>query len=97
MNLPSNLKAFVNDVKWTLAKTYAATWPHEYIVRDRVDQDLFIRLVQHIRTYGYEGKFYTTTIIYFDEDRMVYWTMGDPIEKTTIIYHHQSVQGGSDL
>ena len=24
-------------------------------------------------------------ITYFDEDGMVYWTMGDPIETTTII------------
>jgi hypothetical protein len=50
MKFPNNLKVFVAQVKWTFAKTYASTWPHEYIVRSRVDEDLFIRLVQHIRT-----------------------------------------------
>ena len=85
MKFPTNLKAFVTEQKWTFAKTYASTWPHEYIVRDRVDENLFIQLVRHIRTYGYEGKFYRVPITYFNEDGMVYWTMGAPIEETTIV------------
>ena len=85
MKFPSNLKAFVTEVKWTLAKTYATTSPHEYIVRDRVDEGNFLQVVQHIRTHGYDGKFYSKTITYFDEDGMVYWTMGAPIEETTIV------------
>lgn len=83
--LPTNLKTFVTDQKWTFAKTFALTWPHEYIVRDRVDEDTFIQLARHIRTYGYEGQFYSKPITYFDEDGMVYWTMGAPIEETTIV------------
>lgn len=82
---PSDLKAFVTAQKWTFAKTFALTWPHEYIVRDRVDEDMFVQLVGHIRTYGYEGKFYNKRITYFDEDGMVYWTMGAPVEDTTIV------------
>ncbi len=39
----------------------------------------------YIRTYGYEGRFYHKPITYFDEDGMVYWTMGEPVEETTII------------
>jgi hypothetical protein len=85
MQFPLDVKSFVNQEKWTFAKTYAATWPHEYIVRDRVDEDLFVRLVWHIRTYGYEGRFYRKSITYFDEDGLVYWTMGAPIEETTIV------------
>ena len=85
MKFPTNLNVFVAQVKWTFAKTYASTWPHEYIVRSRVDEDLFIQLVQHIRTYGYEGRFYTKPITYFEEDGMVYWTMGAPIEETVIV------------
>jgi len=83
--LPANLREFVKLCQWTFAKTYAPTWPHEYIVRDHVDEDLFILLVQHIRAYGYEGSFYTKRISYFDEDGQVYWTMGSPLEKTTIV------------
>jgi hypothetical protein len=84
-SLPQALKKFVKDSAWIFAKTYARTWPHEYIVRDRVDKELFVQLVQHIRTQGYEGRFYARKITYFDEDGMTYWTMGDPIEETTII------------
>ena len=83
--LPEALRRFVNSCHWTFAKTYAQTWPHEYLVRDRVDEELFVLLVKHIRAHGYEGRFYHKSITYFDEDGMVYWTMGAPIEKTTIV------------
>lgn len=76
---------FINEVSWVFAKTYAKTWPHEYIVRDKVDVDLFVKLVNHIRKHGYEGKFYSKDITYFNESGMVYWTMGAPIEETIII------------
>ena len=82
---PSDLREFVTSTTWTFAKTYAATWPHEYIVRHRVDEALFVKLVVHIRSNGYEGRFYSRRITYFDEDGMVYWTMGEPIEETTIV------------
>ena len=84
-NLPDKSKQFINNVNWIFAKTYAKTWPHEYIVRNQVDESLFITLVQYIRANGYVGKFYKMDITYFDEDGMVYWTMGDPLETTTII------------
>lgn len=85
MPFPPDLLAFVNREKWTFAKTYAKTWPHEYIVRERVDEQLFVRLVEHIRAHGYQGRFYSKPITYFDEDGLTYWTMGEAIEKTTII------------
>jgi hypothetical protein len=81
----STITLFIEKSSWIFAKTYAKTWPHEYIVRDQVDEALFIALVEHIRANGYVGKFYKMDITYFDEDGMVYWTMGDPIETTTII------------
>ena len=84
-NLPDNLKRLINESAWIFAKTYAETWPHEYIVKERVDEILFLELVRHIRKYGYIGKFYKKDIVYFDFQNMVYWTMGAPIEETTII------------
>ena len=82
--LSNELKNFIQSVQWTYAKTMPE-WPHEYIVRDRVDEDRFVKLVKHIREYGYEGKFYTMNITYFDYDGMTYWTMGATIEETIII------------
>ena len=81
---PAELLTFVNAQTWTFAKTMPE-WPHEYIVRDRVDEKLFVRLVEHIRAHGYEGRFYQRAIIYYEEAGLVYWTMGAPLDETIII------------
>lgn len=82
--LPTPLREFVDSEEWTFAKTMPE-WPHEYLVRDRVDTQLFETLVRHIREHGLEGRFYRRVLIYFAEDGLLYWTMGEPIEETTII------------
>jgi hypothetical protein len=74
----------VNDEPWTYAKTMPE-WPHEYLVRDRVDGERFEALVRHIRSHGYEGHFYSKSITYYEEQGLVYWTMGALIAETTII------------
>jgi hypothetical protein len=84
MAFTQELRDFVSRETWTYAKTMPV-WPHEYIVRERVDEDLFVQLVKHIRAYGYEGNFYRRKITYFDEDGLVYWTMGAPVEETEIV------------
>lgn len=84
MILPPPLKVFVDSEKWTFARTMP-DWPHEYLVREKVDPRLFEAMVQHIREHGYEGRFYTKAITYFAEDGMLYWTMGAPLEDTIII------------
>lgn len=84
MTFSRELRAFVGEQSWTFAKTMPE-WPHEYIVRDRVDQALFEELVRHIRAHGREGRFYRRVLIYFEEAVMVCWTMGAPIHQTTIV------------
>jgi hypothetical protein len=79
-----SLSEFINGLSWTFAKTMPE-WPHEYIVRKNVDEGLFIQLVIFIRKNGYNGKFYTKNIPYLDYGGYVYWTMGAPLEDTTII------------
>jgi len=78
------IKDFIQSATWTYAKTIP-DWPHEYIVRHQVDKGLFIEMVKHIREFGYQGRFYEKSITYFDEAGKVYWTMGEPLEKTIII------------
>lgn len=93
MTWPDDIREFIDSVDWVFAKTYASTWPHEYIVKDRVDPRAFERLVTHIREYGFPGSFYSRTITYFEQDGLVYWTMvppeGDPkwyrVEDETIV------------
>ena len=81
---PEELRRFAAEERWTYAKTMPE-WPHEYLVRQRVDEDLFVRMVAHIRAHGYEGRFYQMKITYFEEAGLVYWTMGAPIAETDII------------
>ncbi len=85
MEFSADVKRFIEECRWTFTKTYASTWPHEYIVLERVDEELFMQLVRHIWAHGYERMFYTMPITYFDEDGLVYWTMGEPIEDTILI------------
>jgi len=82
--LPEELQCFVNEENWTYAKTMPK-WPHEYLVRERVDQALFEHLVDHIRSNGYEERFYSKKITYLEDDGLLYWTMGAPLKETTII------------
>lgn len=84
MSFSKEVIQFIAEEKWTFAKTMQK-WPHEYIVRERVDESLFVKLVEHIRANGYLGAFYKKEITYYDEDNLVYWTMGAPIEETIII------------
>ena len=81
---PEDVRRFVDVERWTYATTMPQ-WPHEYLVRARVDEALFERTVTHIRSHGYEDRFYSKSIVYFEEDGPVYWTMGAPLNETAII------------
>jgi hypothetical protein len=82
--LPPHLRAFVDREDWTFAKTMPL-WPHEYLVRHRVDDQLFEELVRHVHKHGREGRFYNRLLIYFVEDGMQYWNMGEPAEESDIL------------
>jgi len=53
---PADRRAFVAEKRWTFARTMPG-WPRECFVREQVDDELFERLVVHIRTHGVEGRF----------------------------------------
>jgi len=100
IDFPVELRDFVCQEEWTFAKTMPL-WPHEYIVRERVDEECFVRLVQHIRANGYQGNFYQMKITYYENDGLVYWTMGAPLDETIIVnrcpsqnsYEHRLANG----
>jgi len=81
------IKNFINKVKWTNAKTYEKSAPHEYIVRAEIPQyeNEFVNFTLFIRENGYKEKFYSKEFVYYDVDNFKYWTYGDPIETTTIL------------
>ena len=83
-NFTDEIKAFINSSKWTYAKTMPL-WQHHYIVRCPDNEVMFVKTVEYIRSHGYEGRFYKQKNMYFDDAEYSYWTMGNPIEETTII------------
>ncbi len=75
---------FINRSAWTFAKTMPQ-WPHYYIVRENCNDEDFVELVKYIRENGHPENYYKRVLIYCQIGDWVYWTMGDPIEETTII------------
>jgi hypothetical protein len=74
MKFPAFLRNFIDSEQWTFARTMPE-WPHEYLVRDRLDGQLFEALVHHIRARGHEERCYQSTRIYFADDGLLYSTM----------------------
>jgi hypothetical protein len=95
MELSQKLKTFIAQQKWIFAKTYAATWPHEYIVQEKVDNELYLELATHIDTFGYESHFYKMKQIYFDDDGFTYWHMENIINRCVErdTYHRREIDG----
>ena len=44
MTFSPEIRDFVDNETWTYAKTMPK-WPHEYLVKDRVDEELFVQMV----------------------------------------------------
>jgi|GEM_PF-1865459 hypothetical protein len=83
--LPDAVRRFVDSASWTFAKTYATTWPHEYIVRRPQNAEMLDALARHIFEHGVDGRFYTQVRKYHHENGKAYWSMDDTPESTTLI------------
>jgi len=80
----TDFRAFVAHKKWTFAKSMAHI-PHEYVVRQGPGDAAFVNAVLFIRAHGRAEKFFKKSYTYFYCDGWKYWTMGNPIDETTII------------
>jgi hypothetical protein len=74
---------------WKTPFTFAKTMPespHEWTQKkDWYSAQVFEEVVRYIRKYGVKEKFNGKTYIYFYGNNYKYWTLGNPIKKTTII------------
>ena len=80
------LREMIARCEWTFAKTMP--WcPHEYIVRGKcpLAEEEFLYFIDMQRRFGVKERWgrYNNPYLYIDDYK--YWTMGDPIEKTTVI------------
>jgi hypothetical protein len=58
---PEEARRFVHAAKWTFARTYAATWPHEYVVQTPENAAMILAIARHIFEHGTEGRFYSAS------------------------------------
>lgn len=79
-----NILAFIDKHEWTFAKSMPKI-PHWYVVRNKCDDDEFVEFVKYIRANGEARKFWRATYVYLDVGEYTYWTMGNPLDETTII------------
>ena len=79
------INEFINENGWRVAKTMPKI-PHAYIVRDTcTSEEKFVDFVVFIRAYGEKRRFWSKTFTYWDHAGYTYWTMGNPLDETTII------------
>lgn len=83
-------REFVAECKWTFAKSMPDC-PHDYIVRSKVDGEKFVALALLIRAKGTVKPWGKYRHVYLELDGFNFWTMGAPIEQTTII-NRQAVE-----
>jgi hypothetical protein len=85
--MDEKVEKFIDSADWVFAKTYAKTAPHEYAVRDKNPhlEDEFVYFVKFIRKHGYEEMFWNKPYTRYNVGKYKYWTMGNPIDETTII------------
>jgi hypothetical protein len=82
---PDDVRRFVDWTRWTFAKTYADSWPHEYVVRTDENAAMLLALARHIFEHGTDGRFYSQVRKYHREAGKVYWSMASTPEEATLI------------
>jgi hypothetical protein len=82
---PDDVRRFVEETAWRFAKTYAATWPHEYVVQNAENAPMVLALARHVFEHGIDGRFFAQIRKYHHEGGKVYWSMDSTPEDTTLI------------
>jgi hypothetical protein len=89
---PDDVRSFVKSTSWTFAKTYASTWPHEYVVRTSDNAAMVLALARHIFEHGTDGRFYSQVRKYHHEGGKVYWFMDATPEAATLVNRCEEAQ-----
>lgn len=80
------LRSMISRCQWTFAKTMPFA-PHEYIVRNKcpLTTEEFEYFVTTQREHGVKERWGKYNFPYLYIDKYKYWTMGAPVEETTVI------------
>jgi hypothetical protein len=79
------IRSIIEAGTWTFASSMP--WiPHFYVVRGKtLPYNLFVKLAIWVRHYGYDANHGYGLHRYLDVDGLRYWTMGAPLDETTIL------------
>lgn len=78
-------RAFTQGSDWTFARTYAATAPHEYVLKRDSDWGEFEQAVRTIRLFGSPESYWNFSSVYLVTEGHRYWTMGEPLHAVPLI------------
>ena len=79
------IQQFIGDHEWVFAKTMPQI-PHWYTLRSKAQRDEdFSAFVREIELRGVQRQFGQRSFTYLDFADWTYWTMGEPVENTTLI------------
>jgi hypothetical protein len=72
------LQRFLDGVEWRFAKTYVASYPHEYTLKRLCPPEGHARVIALIEEHGVVEPFYTARRKYLHFGERKLWHMGDP-------------------
>lgn len=70
--------------------------PHWYTLRKESNERIFEEVVKYIRTNGYDDWYYRKKYKAFNFANYKYWTMGSPVNQTTVINRKRIVKSSYD-
>jgi len=83
--ISEKIKNALLQQEYIIAKTLPHN-PHQYCLRKKwIGDTPFVEIVNIMREYGYVELFYTRLYMVYNIGEFKYWTMGYPIEVTTLI------------
>lgn len=72
--------------KFTYAKSYSKTFPHEYLTKHTVsDPEMFEQVLLYMRANSTAKAFYSKTYLYFEHGGFEYWEMGRPYKSVVVL------------
>jgi len=86
--MKDRFSALVAERNWTFAKTYADTWPHDYVVCGKsISPTDFAEVLALLEQLGSFEEFYSSSTRYLRLGGLLYWVTaeGDPHEDPTAV------------
>lgn len=78
------IEEMINALEWQEAKSMKNI-PHEYTVRNKEHEQMYVNLYHYIENNYYIGYFFRKKYKYCDIDNYTYWFMSDDINESKII------------